>query len=300
VGATGPAGPVGAAGPAGPVGPQGAQGPAGPIGPQGPAGLDGASVTVEAFADNLPPCAWGGLIITDGDGVQNLVCNGAPGIQGPPGPQGPQGEPGPQGPQGFSVTASSFTDPIGPCLYGGVLIDSEASGQHLVCNGAPGQNGAPGPAGPQGPAGRQGPQGPAGASAYTITPYSAACGGFAVPANTPWTFLGTPVAVTVPQSGRIMGSMSIAVGVQGNGQRGLVFLGICRSTAASGETLVNLSGSIELSAYLETAANMRLNTVSAGESGLAQGATWFVGPCVRSAANRGTLPAGTCSGFISF
>jgi hypothetical protein len=75
---------------------------------------------------------------------------------------------GPQGPAGQSVTGTAV--PPGPnCTHGGVMYTS-ASGNHFVCNGAPGE---------QGPQGTQGPQGPQGPTVATFPIGRAPEGNFA-------------------------------------------------------------------------------------------------------------------------
>jgi hypothetical protein len=127
-GATGPQGPQGVkgdTGATGATGPQGAQGPTGATGAAGPTGATGST--------------------------------GEKGEKGETGPQGEQGPQGATGAAGQSVTGIPVP-PGADCLYGGLMYTS-ASGNHFVCNGAPGAQG------PQGPQGVQGvPGGSAGAT----------------------------------------------------------------------------------------------------------------------------------------
>lgn len=173
-GQPGPAGPQGPPGPAGPQGPKGDTGEQGPAGPKGDTGAQGPQGEPGAQGPQGPKGDRGD---TGAQGPQGEVGpqgpQGATGPQGPAGPQGsqgPQGEKGdkgdkgdagatgPQGPQGETGPAGQSVagTPVPPganCAHGGVMYTS-ASGNHFVCNGAPGEQG------PQGPQGLQGPQGP--------------------------------------------------------------------------------------------------------------------------------------------
>ena len=133
-GATGPQGPQGGKGDTGATGPQGAQGPTGATGAAGPTGATGATGEKGEKGD------------TGATGPQ--------GEQGPQGAAGPQGDVGPQGPQGATGAAGQSVTGIpvpsgADCLYGGLMYTS-ASGNHFVCNGAPGAQGPQGPQGVQG------------------------------------------------------------------------------------------------------------------------------------------------------
>lgn len=142
-GSPGPQGPVG---PAGPQGPQGEKGEKGDAGPQGPQGLTG------------PQGPQGEAGPTGPQGPQGD--KGEPGPQGeagPQGPAGPQGEQGLQGPQGKKGDAGQsvtgiYVPPGADCPNGGAMYTS-ASGNHFVCNGAPGAQGEKGDQGPEGPQG---------------------------------------------------------------------------------------------------------------------------------------------------
>lgn len=118
-GATGPQGPQGVkgdTGATGATGPQGAQGPTGATGAAGPTGATGAT----------------------GE-------KGDTGATGPQGEQGPQGATGAAGQSVTGIPVPSGTD----CPNGGLMYTS-ASGNHFVCNGAPGAQGPQGPQGVQG------------------------------------------------------------------------------------------------------------------------------------------------------
>jgi hypothetical protein len=79
-------------------------------------------VTVTAIDGG--PCAFGGLVVTSGDGGSAVVCNGAPGAAGD---------------SGQSVTSTAL--PVGDshCPFGGNAITS-ASGTTYACNGDPGSS----------------------------------------------------------------------------------------------------------------------------------------------------------------
>jgi hypothetical protein len=164
MGAEGEQGPPGPEGPPGPKGDKGDPGQVlyvdgGAVAVPGPPGPPGTSVQIDPLAVGDPACPEGGVRVTAGTAV-TVVCNGAPGAQGPQGmvgPAGPQGVAGPQGatgPQGLPG-ATGLAGPAGP-------------------QGPKGDKGEPGPAGTSGPGdggavqGPPGPQGPPGAS-VTIT-----------------------------------------------------------------------------------------------------------------------------------
>jgi hypothetical protein len=91
----GPAGPTGATGAAGPTGATGATGEAGATGATGATGAAGTGATVE----ELPaggPCGNGraGARVTDGNGNDAVVCDGAPGANGATGATGATGPAG--------------------------------------------------------------------------------------------------------------------------------------------------------------------------------------------------------------
>jgi hypothetical protein len=161
----------------------------------------------------------------------------------------------------------------------------------------PGVTGLVGPAGPQGDPRPVGPQGPAGAAAYSTLHVAGACGEVPMPANTPWTFLMAPQSLMVPPTGILMGTMSMSFALPNNA-KGTLPLGICHSTAASGQALTNLTGALELAPYIDTEAGV--HTISAAATGLTPGTTLWVGPCARTTPNRGTISAGACSGFVTY
>jgi hypothetical protein len=111
--------------------------------PPGTNGSPGAGAVVADSAPS-PPCANGGITVTDGSGHIGYVCNGADGSPGPSGPAGPAGTgsalPAPQqangldttlsaaggtGLNGMSVTVSPST-PTGYLLIATVASDVEA------------------------------------------------------------------------------------------------------------------------------------------------------------------------------
>jgi hypothetical protein len=155
-GETGPQGPAGAQGPQGDKGDKGERGEQGPQGPQGPQGQKGDTGDRGPKGDTGATGAQGpqGDVGPQGN-KGDKGDRGEQGLQGPQGPQGSKGDTGERGAKGDTGAAgqSVMGTPVPPdvnCPYGGVMYTS-ASGNHFVCNGAPGAQGPQGVQGPQGP-----------------------------------------------------------------------------------------------------------------------------------------------------
>lgn len=229
--------PTGLVGPQGPQGPQGATGAQGPAGPAGPTGPAGATGPMGATG-----------------------ATGATGPQGPQGPAGPQGQTGATGPQGLTGPQGA-TGPQGP------------TGN----TGATGAQGPQGLQGPQGPAGIQGPAGPIGspgvvATALVAGPIAASIAG----SSSTYVFAGPTASVTVTNTQRITGAVTINVGLA-SGTSQLADVGLCYQSNGGG-TVTNFVGNF-VSGFIYP--NPSFITSTATITGLTAG-TYFVGACIRN------------------
>jgi hypothetical protein len=123
---------------------------------------------------------------------------GPQGVAGPVGPQGPAGATGPAGPTGLTGS-QGLTGPQGPAGATGAQGATGPQGPQGPA-GNDGATGATGPQGPQGNVGATGPQGPA----ATFTRVILDIGSDLVKSKTL-----NVVDVTVTDSSRILGSLSI-------------------------------------------------------------------------------------------
>jgi hypothetical protein len=180
-------------------GPQGPQGSAGPEGPRGPIGEPGPA-----------------------------------GPQGPPGPNGEQGPPGPpgaQGPPGLNwmgdwdlVTHYEVDDAvqfdgtayIATAANDGEQPDTSRSWSLLAAEGEQGEQGVQGP---------MGPQGPPGASGVTVYPFA----GFisSIPGQSPITFAGPTVSVTLTSGQTMTGAAEGPVGFAHGTPIQHLYYGLC-------------------------------------------------------------------------
>lgn len=242
------------------------------------AGLSGggSSGDVTVAVDTTGSVA-GQVLASTGTGVQWQ--NAQSGPSGPTGPAGPSGPLGPTGAAGMTgapgaTGAIGATGPAGPAGSTGAAGATGATGSA----GPVGSTGASGATGPAGLPGSVGPTGPTGATGATGFVTTATFAGYAstLAANSTWTFVGSPAAVSTNAGQRVTATASAALGLWAGGPQAVMFT-ICYQSSGGGPITDLTNGSYAVPMVTTTRA---IYTYS-GSRVLGAG-SWNVGVCVNN------------------